>query len=261
MRVVLEGLVMGESTRWHDGRLWFCDWGAGEIVRMDGDEPHVMARIDDFPFCIDWLPDGRLVVITGRGLLLRREPDGTLVTHADLRALGGPFPWNDIAVDPAGHVYVNNIGFAFPGGEPAPGTIALVGPDGAARTVAEDVRFPNGMAVTADGRTLIVAESYAGRLTAFTIAADGSLGERRVWAELGSGVPDGICIDAQGAVWYADVPNRRCVRVLEGGAVTRTVDLDRGGFACAVGDGVLYAVTAIYPGAGEPAGQLVAVPL
>jgi sugar lactone lactonase YvrE len=261
MRVVLDGLVMGESARWHEDRLWFCDWGAGEIVELDGDEPRVIARIDDFPFCIDWLPDGRLVVITGRGLLLRGEPDGGLATHADLTGLGGGFPWNDIAVGPRGHTYVNNIGFAFPGGTPAPGTIALVGRDGTARQVADGVHFPNGMAVTADGRTLIVAESYANRLTAFTIAADGSLGDRRVWAALGTGVPDGICIDAQGAVWYADVPNKCCVRVREGGEVLRIVELDRGGFACAVGDGTLYAVTAIYPSAGGPAGQLVAVPL
>jgi sugar lactone lactonase YvrE len=262
MRVVLDGLVMGESTRWHDGRLWFCDWGAGEIIVVDRDKPEVVARIDDFPFCIDWLPDGRLLVLTGRGLLLRREPDGSLVTHADLTAVGGPFPWNDIAVDSRGNAFVNNIGFSFPGGEPAPGLIAVVTPDGTVRRVAGDVQFPNGMRVTADDSTLIVAESYAGRLTAFPIAPDGSLGDRRTWATLGSGVPDGIWIDAEGAVWYADVPNKRCVRVREGGEVLRVVELDRGGFACAVGDGVLYAVTAIYPGpAGGAAGQLIAVPL
>ena len=261
MRAVLDGLVMGESARWHDGQVWFCDWGTGRIVTMDGDEPRTVAQVDDFPFCIDWLPGGPLLVVTGRGLLLRAEPDGTLVTHADLTALGHGFPWNDIATGPGGHVYVNNIGFAFPGGEPAPGTIAVVGPDGHARTVAGDVHFPNGMAVTADGRTLIVAESYANRLTAFTIGPDGDLGDRRVWAALDTGVPDGICIDADGAVWYADVPNECCVRVREGGEVLRTVELDRGGFSCAVGDGVLYAVTAIYPGPDGPAGQLVAVPL
>lgn len=261
MRVMLDGLVMGESTRWHQGRLWFCDWGAGEIVVVEAGAPEVVARIDDFPFCIDWLPDGRLLVITGSGLLLRREPDGSLVTHADLTGLGGGFPWNDIAVDSSGRAYVNNIGFAFPGGEPAPGLIAVVHPDGTARQVADGVLFPNGMAVTPDDRTLIVAESYAARLTAFAIGTDGSLGDRRTWASLGTGAPDGICIDAEGAVWYADVPNRRCVRVREGGTVLRTVELDRGGFACAVGDGMLYAVTAVYPSGDRPAGQLVAVEL
>ena len=268
MRVMLDGLVLGESTRWHEGRLWFCDWGAGEIVVVEEGEPRVVARIDDLPFCIDWLPDGRLLVITGRGLLLRREPDGSLVTHADLTDLGGGFPWNDIAVDSRGRAYVNNIGFTFPGGEPAPGLIAVVHPDGTARRVADGVMFPNGMAVTPDDRTLIVAESYAARLTAFAIGADGSLGERRTWASVGTGAPDGICIDAEGAVWYADVPNQRCVRVREGGAVLRTVELDRGGFACALGGPdrtTLFITAATWQGMTEPemvapgSGQVLAV--
>ena len=257
MRVVLDGLVMGESVRWRGGRLWFCDWGAGEIIVMDGDEPEVVARSDDFPFCIDWLPDGRMLVITGRGLLLRREPDGSLVTHA---ALTSDFPFNDIAVDPRGNAYVNNIGFKFPGGEPAPGTITLITPSGLHEQAADGLMFPNGMAVTPDGRILIVAESYASRLTAFDIADDGSLGNRRVWAPLGDGVPDGVFIDDEGAVWYADVPNKRCVRVREGGEVLRTVAFDRGGFDCAVGDHTLYAVTAVYP-SDVRSGQLVAVDL
>jgi sugar lactone lactonase YvrE len=235
MRVVLDGLVMGESTRWHEGRLWFCDWGAGEIIMVDRDRPEVVARIDDFPFCIDWLPDGRLLVLTGRGLLLRQEPDGRLVTHADLTAIGGTFPWNDIAVDSRGNAYVNNIGFAFPGGEPAPGLIALVTPDGTAREVGGGLQFGNGMAITDDGATLIVAESWGKRLSAFDIHPDGGLGERRLWADLGEGTPDGICLDAEGAVWFADVPNRNCVRVAEGGEVLETVELDRGGFSCALG--------------------------
>ena len=121
------------------------------------------------------------------------------------------------------------------GEEFAPGTIALVTPDGAARQVADDLAFPNGMAVTPDNSTLIVAESYARRLTAFDIAADGGLSNRRVWAELDDGVPDGICLDADGAVWYGDVPNMRCVRVREGGEVLQTIELDRGCFACALG--------------------------
>src|SRR5206468_8684403 len=121
-------------------------------------------------------------------------------------------------------------------GEPfAPGVIALVTQDGSARQVADGLPFPNGMLITPDNTTLIVGESYAQRLTAFDIAADGGLSNRRVWAELGDGVPDGICLDAEGAVWYGDVPNARCVRVLEGGEVTNTIDLDRGCFACALG--------------------------
>jgi sugar lactone lactonase YvrE len=187
--------------------------------------------------CIDRLPDGRLLIVSGRdGRLLRREPDGSLVTHADLSALSGKgHPWNEIVVDGRGNAYVNNQGFDFPGGEFAPGSIALLTPDGSPRQVADGIAFPNGMAVTPDNSTLICAESYGRRLTGFDIAGDGSLSNRRVWADLGDGVPDGICVDVDGAVWYADVPNRRCVRVREGGEVLQTVELDRGGFSCALG--------------------------
>jgi sugar lactone lactonase YvrE len=237
-RVLLRDIVLGESPRWHAGEIWFCDWGAGEVINAGsaGTARDVVIRVDDMPFCIDWLPDGRLIVIAGRqGLLRRREADGLLVTHADLTGLGGSSPWNEVAADSRGYAYVNNIGFPFPGGEPAPGLIAVVAPDGAARQVADGVMFPNGMAVSADDTTLIVAESYASRLTAFDIAADGSLSGQRVWAPLQNAAPDGICIDAEGAVWYADVPNKRCVRVAEGGKVLDTVRLDRGGFSCALG--------------------------
>ena len=138
-------------------------------------------------------------------------------------------------VDGRGNAYLNNQGFDFPGDEFAPGTIALLKPDGSARQVAEGIAFPNGMAITPDNSTLIVAESYGQKLTAFQIAADGSLSRPRVWADLGDGVPDGICLDAEGAIWYADVPNKQCVRVREGGDVLQTVQLDRGCFSCALG--------------------------
>jgi sugar lactone lactonase YvrE len=139
-------------------------------------------------------------------------------------------------VDGRGNAYVNGGGFDLMSGEPfAPGIVALATPDGSARQVADGIAFPNGMLVTADDATLIVAESYAKCLTAFDIAEDGSLSGRRVWADLGDGIPDGICLDAEGAVWYADVPNKRCVRVREGGEVLKTVELDHGCFACALG--------------------------
>ncbi len=144
-------------------------------------------------------------------------------------------PWNDIVVDGRGNAYVNEAGFEFPGGEFAPGTIALITPDGSPQRAADGVAFPNGMAVTPDNATLICAESYGKRLTAFDIAPDGSLSEGRVWADLGDGVPDGICVDAEGAVWYGDVPSKRCVRVREGGEVLQTIELDRGCFACMLG--------------------------
>ena len=187
------------------------------------------------PFSIDWSPEGRLLIVSGpEGVLLRRESDGSLVTHADLSGLSD-HPWNEIVVDGRGNAYVNNIGFEFPCGEFAPGTVALLAPDGSVRQVADGVAFPNGMAVTPDNSTLIVAESYANKLTAFDIAEDGGLSNRRVWADLGDGVPDGLCLDAEGAVWYADVPNKRCVRVGEGGEVLQTIDLDWGCFACILG--------------------------
>jgi sugar lactone lactonase YvrE len=184
--------------------------------------------------CIDRLPDGRLVIVSANdGLLLRSEPDGSLVTHADLTALADR-PWNDIVVDGRGNAYVNNIGFDFPG-EFAPGIVALATPDGSAGQVADGVAFTNGMVVTPDNSTLIVAESYGNELTAFDIAADGRLSNRRVWADLDGDFPDGICFDAENAVWYGDVPNKRCVRVREGGEVLQTIDLDRGCFACMLG--------------------------
>jgi sugar lactone lactonase YvrE len=236
-QVLMSGISFGESPRWHDDRLWFADWRAQELIAVDLDgRSEVVLHVPSFPFCIDWLPDGRLLVVSAQERkLLRQEPDGSLATHADLGLLS-EHPWNDIVVDGPGGAYVNNIGFDMAGGgEPAPGIVALVSPDGSVREVADRVEFPNGMAVTPDASTLIVAESYASRLTAFDVAGDGGLSNRRVWADLGDGVPDGICLDADGAVWYGDVPNRRCVRVREGGEVLHAFELDRGCFACALG--------------------------
>jgi sugar lactone lactonase YvrE len=239
LQTVMTGIAFGESPRWHDDRLWFSDWGAQEVVALDLEgRSEVMVRLR-FPsfqaICIDWLPDGRLLVVSSRDrLLLRREPDGSLVTHADLSGLS-EYGWNEIVVDGRGNAYINEVGFEFPGGEFAPGTIALLTPDGSARQVADGIAFPNGMAVTPDNSTLIVAESYGNKLTAFDIAVDGSLSDGRVWANLDGGVPDGICVDAEGAVWYGDVPNKRCVRVRQGGEVLQTIELDRGCFACMLG--------------------------
>jgi sugar lactone lactonase YvrE len=207
--------------------------------------------------CIDWLPDGRLLIVSAsEGLLLRREHDGTLVTHADLTGLSA-HKWNEVVVDGRGNVYLNNVGFDFPGGEFAPGTLAMVTPDGSARQVAEGAAFPNGMVVTPDNSTLILAESYASKLTAFEITADGGLSNGRVWADLQGGVPDGMCLDAENAVWYADVPNKRCVRVREGGEVLQTIDLDRGCFACALGGAdrrTLFLIATEWRGTADMAG-------
>ncbi|MBI1881301.1 MAG: SMP-30/gluconolactonase/LRE family protein [Chloroflexi bacterium] len=234
-QTLLTGLAFGESPRWHKDCLWFSNWGMQEVVAVDLDgKSEVIVRVASFTFSIDWLPDGRLLIVSA-GLVLRREPDGSLVTHADLTGLSC-YTLNEIVVDGRGNVYINNIGFdLLAGGEFAPGSIALLTPDGSARQVADGIAFPNGMTVTLDNSTLIVAESYGKRLTAFDIAADGSLSNRRVWADLDGGVPDGICINADNAVWYGDVPNKRCVRVREGGEVLQTINLDRGCFACMLG--------------------------
>ena len=236
-RTLLTDLILGESPRWHDDRLWFSDWGAEEVLAVDLEGTcDVIVRVQSFPFSIDWLPEGQLLIVSSSDRrLLRREPDGSLVTHADLRSLSD-FPWNEIVVDGRSNIYLNGIGFDMMAGEQAaPGLVALVTPDGSIRQVADDVLFPNGMAVTADNSTLILAESYGHRLTAFDIEADGDLSNRRVWADLGGGYPDGICLDAEGAVWFGDVANKRCVRVREGGDVLQRIELDRGCFACMLG--------------------------
>ena len=233
-RTLLTGRGLLESPRWHGDRLYFSDWSAGEVLAVDlAGHSEVVARVRSLPLCTAWLPDGHLVIVSSPdGRLLRREPDGSLVTYANLGRPG----WNDIVVDGRSHAYVNGAGFnPMAGEEFRPGSVHLVTADGSVRQVADDIAFPNGMAVTADNSTLIVADSYRHQLVGFDIGADGGLSGRRVWADLGDGTPDGICTDAQDAVWYADVPNRRCVRVAAGGIVLQTVDLDRGGFACALG--------------------------
>jgi sugar lactone lactonase YvrE len=250
LHTLVTGRGLVESPRWHDGRLWFSDWLAKEVVAVDlAGESELITRVPSFPFCFDWLPDGRLLIVSGgEARLLRREPDGSLVTHTDLSGLSR-YPWNEIVVDGRGNIYLNCINFAFPTGAFAPGIVALVTPSGAVRQVAKDVAFPNGMAIIPDNSALIVAESYGNRLTAFDIASDGRLSNRRVWAEVGNDHPDGICLDADGAVWYADVGTSRCVRVREGGETLQEIALDQGCFACELGgeDGrTLFMLTASF---------------
>lgn len=257
LHTLLTGLAFGESPRWHDGRLWVADWGAQEIlaVTLEGKrEVIVKVSFPSFPMSFDWLPTGDLLLVSSRdGRLLRMESGGELLTQADLSRLSKKgFPWNEIVIDGRGNTYINNQGFDFPGGEFAPGTIVLLTPDGTARQVADGIAFPNGMAVTPDNSTLIVAESYGNKLTAFAIDASGGLSNRRIWAETGTDHPDGICLDAEGALWYADVGNKHCVRVREGGEVLQTIELDRGGFACMLGgaDGrTLFMVATEWKGA------------
>jgi sugar lactone lactonase YvrE len=227
-RIVVDGLGFPESVRWHDGRAWLCNWGAGEVLAVSGDgEREVIARLasQTIPLSIDWLPDGRMLIVDGpRGRLLRQEPDGTLDTVADLTVLGRP-PFNELVADAAGNAYVNG----------GPG-IVLVRPDGSMREVARGLAWPNGMALVDEGHTLVVADSGGEQLVAFEVADDGTLAGRRVWAGL-EHAPDGICADADGAVWVASVPGQGCLRVREGGQVLNRVAVDRGCFACMLGGG------------------------
>ena len=272
---LLTGLVIGESPRWHEGRLWFANWGAEEIVAVDTDgNAEVAAKgPPGLGWSIDWLPDGRLLV-TGRGLM-RIEPDGSMVPHADMSAAGVD-DFNEIVVDGRGNIYVNGGCDFHPGAGNAPGIIALVTPDGSVRRVADGIAFPNGMAVTPDNSTLVISESFAARLTAFDIDDDGGLSNRRVWAD-GVG-PDGICIDSDGAVWTGvdqAGPGVFIGRVLDGGEVLDRVQVDMPCFASMLGgedrrtlfmlvadwrmsDGFEDNITRLTEG--PPTGQLLTVP-
>ena len=246
-----------EGPRWHDdgdgrgGRLWYSDFYDHTVrsVGQGGDDV-VEVALDDQPSGLGWLPDGRLLVVSMVDrLVLRREPDGSLVTHADL---GGIATWwcNDMAVAPDGTAYVGHFGFdldTFLAEHGQAGVLAEPGPprahvmrvsaDGAVSVSADDIRFPNGTVFTDGGRTLIVAETMALRLLAFDIAPDGTLSNRRVWADLSGHLvaPDGICIDSDGAVWSSNPVGAHVVRVTEGGTITDTVATGQNSFACALG--------------------------
>jgi sugar lactone lactonase YvrE len=202
LQTLMTGLVIGELPRWHDARLWFSHWGAQEIIAvdLDGNSEVVTRAPTNIGYSIDWLPDGRLLVSGQEGLLVRSESDGPFSIYADLHSFSR-HGWNEIVVDGRGNAYVNSVGFDFMAflegrAEFAPGIIALVTPDGSVRQVADGIAFPNGMAVTPDNSTLIIAESFTSKLTAFDIDADGDLSNRRVWADLGEGGDgDGICIE------------------------------------------------------------------
>jgi sugar lactone lactonase YvrE len=230
-KILLAGLGIPESPRWHEGRLWFCNWIERQVVAVDLDgKAEVMATRDPgshpMGYSIDWLPDGRL--LTTGDKLRRQEPDGSMTVLAEQHA-------NEIVVDGRGRIYLNGADFNFTAGAPPePGYIKLVTPGGELRQVAGDIQFPNGMVITPDNRTLIISESFAGRLTAFDIDADGGLSRRQVFAE-GLG-PDGICLDAEGAVWVS-TSEFSVVRVAPGGDVRQRVELpeNRAPFALMLG--------------------------
>ena len=235
----LEGFAFLEGPRWHDGRLWFSDMHARRVyaAREDG-EVQAIARVPEAPSGLGWLPDGRLLVVSMEDRrLLRRETSGELVTHADLSAIA-TYHCNDMVVDAVGRAYVGNFGFDLHTQQkPRPARLALVQADGTASLAASDLQFPNGAVITPDGRTLIVGESFGQRLTAFDIdASSGALSKRRVWAQLAGAVPDGICLDADGAIWVASPMTREVVRVHEGGRVSQRISSgERMAIACMLG--------------------------
>ena len=255
IKTLLTGLGVGESPRWHGDRLWFVNWGAQEIRTLDSvGKSEVVAR-GPVPvgYCIDFVGDDLLV--TSHDRLLRREPDGSFVTHADLSHLGKS--WNEVTVDGRGNIYVNSVGFNFGQEDFHPGTIAVIKPDGTAQQVADNIMFPNGMVITPDNSTLVVAESWAQKLTAFDIEEGGGLSNRRLWANASA---DGICMDDEGAIWCSGVSGGtpECLRVRKGDEVLERLILDRACFACMLGgeDGkTLFLMTAEWRGV-ERMGEL-----
>lgn len=249
---VVSGFAFLEAPRWHDGRIWFSDFYTLQVcsAREDGSELRVEADVPQQPAGLGWLPDGRLLVVSMRDrTVLRREPDGTLVVHADLSQVATGH-LNDMSVDDQGRAYVGNFGFDLMGGAPlAPTALHRVDPDGTVTEAATELWFPNGSAITPEG-VLLINETFGNRITAFDLTDDGRLTNRRVWAEFGplptardmaevlpqlSVAGDGACLDADGAMWIADATGERLLRVTEGGEITDEIHPGSNVYACALG--------------------------
>jgi sugar lactone lactonase YvrE len=233
---LVDGLRFPEGPRWHDERLWFSDMHSQQVLAVDLDgRVETIATVPQDPSGLGWLPDGRLLVVSMRDRrLLRLDPTG-LTEVADLSAVA-PHHCNDMVVDERGRAYVGNFGFDLHAGQaPVGTTLALVEPDGRFGVAAEDLRFPNGTVITPDGRTLVVGETFGACLTAFDVAEDGSLSGRRVWARMEGAVPDGICLDAEGAIWVASPVGGAVLRLREGGEVTHRIEVEHEAFACMLG--------------------------
>ncbi len=245
-RVLAGGLHFGEAPRWHDGVLWFSDFFdyAVKTVDLDG-RIAVRLSMADRPSGLGWMPDGSMLIVSMTARALLRLDHGRLALHADLSEIA-TFHCNDMVVDAAGRAYVGNFGFDLDTNEingtlgevlanHGGATIARVDPDGSVHAAADGLMFPNGTVITPDGRTMVVAESFANRLTAYDIGSDGSLSNRRLWADLGGRTPDGICLDAEGAIWVANPMVNECFRVAEGGDILDVIETDNRCFACMLG--------------------------
>jgi sugar lactone lactonase YvrE len=235
--VVVDALAFPEGPRWYEGRLFFSDQHDRRVVRMDpSGATDTVVEVPEQPSGLGWLPDGRMLIVSMRDRRVLRLENGELVEHADLSSLATG-ECNDMVVDAHGRAYVGNFGFDMYGGEDARETCMIrVEPDGTVGVATDALAFPNGTVITADGGTMIVGESYGGRLTAFTIGADGALGDRRLFAQLQGAVPDGICLDEEGAVWVACPLTGRVLRVREGGDVLDEIKVtNEFAFACMLG--------------------------
>lgn len=233
---IADGFAFLEGPRWHDGRLWVSDmWGRTVYAVRESGEREAILEVPGRPSGLGFLPDGTPLVVSMADRRVYRIERRALVLHADLSKLATG-DLNDMLVDAQGRAYVGNFGCdLFAGEPPRPADLVCVTPDGSARIVAQGLTFPNGMALI-DGKTLVVAETWGRRLTAFDVAADGSLSSQRVWANLGEHTPDGICLDQAGGIWVAAFEQGRFLRVLQGGAITHTIGAGGGrAVACQLG--------------------------
>ncbi len=270
LKVILDGLTFPEGPRWRDGRLWFSDFYSHSVIAVDLDgNAEKICAISGQPSGLGWLPDGRMLVVSMRNrAVMRLEPEG-LAVHADITPLVHSL-CNDMTVDGEGRAYVGNFGFDHRAKEvPRRTNVVRVDPDGATAVAADEFFFPNGIAITPDGKTMVVAETWGRCLTAFDKASDGTLSNRRCWAE-GSEewIPDGICMDAEGAVWVADPVRNQVLRIRDGGEIVQTISTgNRGSFAVALGGRdrkTLLVCTNIRNNddhVGNPAGRIEVIPV
>ncbi len=236
LKTLVDGLAFGEGPRWHEDRLWFSDMHSQCVMTADMDgKTEIICHVEGDPSGLGWLPDGRLLIVSMRDRRLLRLDQAGLVEAADLSGLASWY-CNDMVVDAQGRAYVGNFGFDLhKQAKPSSAEIVLVLPNGDARVVSNEVTFPNGSVITPDGRTLIVGETFGGGLTAFDIQEDGSLSKRRQWAKIEGAVPDGICLDAEGAIWVASPVSAEVFRIHEGGEISQRVSVATQAFACMLG--------------------------